>query len=82
MARSVVRKSISFEERDVETVSRVAKLVGGFSAALRLIIRQWATQNDAAEAEMAEQRVKITDEGRAALRELAALRDCDSIDQE
>lgn len=68
MARSVVRKSISFEDRDIETVNRVAKLVGGFSAALRLIIRQWATQNDASEAELAEQRVMITDAGKAALR--------------
>ena len=73
MARSVVRKSISFEERDVETVNRVAKLVGGFSAALRLIIRQWA----AYEQELGEQRVTITAAGKAALQG-----DCDSIDQE
>lgn len=64
MARSVVRKSISFEDRDVETVNRVAKLVGGFSAALRLIIRQWAEH----EAELAEDRVRITEAGKAALR--------------
>ena len=63
MARSVTRRSISFEEQDIQTVSRVAKMVGGFSAALRLIIRQWA----AYEAELGEQRVTITAAGKAAL---------------
>ena len=70
MARSVTRRSISFEEQDIRTVNRVAKMVGGFSAALRLIIRQWA----ALEAETAEQRVRITELGKS------ALRDDDAID--
>jgi hypothetical protein len=65
MTRSVVRRSISFEEQDIQTVNRVAQLVGGFSAALRLIIRQWAQY----ESEIADQRVSITEAGKAALAE-------------
>ena len=74
MARSVTRRSISFEEQDIRTVNRVAKMVGGFSAALRLIIRQWAEHQNALEAETAEQRVRITELGKS------ALRDDDAID--
>jgi len=65
MAKNVIRRSISLEERDDETVLRIADLVGGFSAALRMIIRQWAEW----EPIMAEQRVRITEAGKAALAE-------------
>lgn len=77
MARTVKRVSISMEDRDVETVQEVANLVGGFSAALRMIIRQWAQWGPM----IAEQRVTITEAGRAALREQTA-QDCESIEEE
>lgn len=81
MARSVTRRSISFEEQDIQTITRVSMIVGGFSAALRLIIRQWAAQNNALETELGEQRVTITAAGKAALQEQGVLLCDDPIDQ-
>lgn len=63
MARNVVRRSVSFEPEDDAAVSEMAALVGGFSAALRYIIRRWKRLEDGT----AETRAGITEEGRQAL---------------
>jgi len=63
MARNVIRKSISFEPEDLEAVNEIASLVGGYSAALRYIIRRWKRLEE----NTADTRVVITEEGREAL---------------
>ena len=63
---AIIRRSVSLEEEDMQLISQLADRKGlgsrGFSAALRMIIREWVgfSEND---------RVRITQAGQAALGE-------------
>jgi hypothetical protein len=64
MPITFVRRSVALEDVDIETVDKLAEEKGlgarGFSAALRMIIREWIGY---------ESRFRITEQGREALEE-------------
>ena len=62
---NIIRRNVALEQEDVREVEHLRRSKGlgirGFSAALRMIIREWAES-------CADDRVRITEAGREALR--------------
>ena len=61
---AIIRRSVALEEEDIKQITQLAGRKGlgsrGFSAALRMIIREWVGFNE-------NDRVRITRAGQAAL---------------